>query len=464
MELLAQLDINLALVAGVAAIAGIALGLVAGLGLSQSRSDAMRRAHREELTSCQEAAEARQAEDQARAQNLRDNMQAEVAALQAELSAMRARSQEREAHYQAQIGQLKDHREDLKKEFEHLANRIFDDKGKRFSDNNRQSMEALLKPFREQIHSFQSRINEVHDKSVASRIALEKEIGRVLEVGLQMNDQASNLTQALKGDKKAAGNWGEAQLERTLQLAGLESGDHYQAQAAFRDDEGQRKYPDFIVKLPDGKHLVIDSKVSLVDYDRAITADTEEAQTEALSAHAQAVRNHIDNLAGKDYANLPDLGSPDFVLMFMPIEPAYIEALKHNRDLFNYGYQQGVIMVSHTTLMPILRTVANLWMVERSNTEAREISASAGDIYNSVCLVAERLQKLGNTLKTTEKQYNDTVTALVGRQGLIGKVDRFQAISTKARKDMPKLEPLQTDVEVERLTLESVEEPAPTEH
>lgn len=172
MELLAQLDINLALVAGVAAIAGIALGLVAGLGLSQSRSDAMRRAHREELTSCQEAAEARQAEDQARAQNLRDNIQAEVAALQAELSALRARSQEREAHYQAQIGQLKDHREDLKKEFEHLANRIFDDKGKRFSDNNRQSMEALLKPFREQIHSFQSRINEVHDKSVASRIAL----------------------------------------------------------------------------------------------------------------------------------------------------------------------------------------------------------------------------------------------------------------------------------------------------
>lgn len=145
------------------------------------------------------------------------------------------------------------------------------------------------------------------------------------------------------------------------------------------------------------------------------------------------------------------MGSPDFVLMFMPIEPAYIEAMKHNKDLFNYGYQKGVVMVSHTTLMPILRTVANLWMVERSNTEAREISARAGEIYNQVCTVAERLYKLGNTLTTASRQYNDTVTGLIGKQGLAGKVERFQHLSAKANKTMPALEPIHNDLENDRL-------------
>ena len=281
--------------------------------------------------------------------------------------------------------------------------------------------------------------------------ALEKEIHKVLDVGLEMNSQASNLTTALKGDKKTAGNWGEAQLERTLELAGLQSGEHYEAQSSFRDEQGKLKLPDFLIKLPDGKNLVIDSKVSLVDYDRAIGADTDEQREEALNAHAQAVRNHIDDLASKDYVNLPGIGSPDFVLMFMPVEPAYIEAMKHNKELFNYGYKKGVVMVSHTTLMPILRTVANLWMIDKSNKEAREISTKAGDIYNQVCLVAERLNKLGNTLKAANNHYNDTVKGLVGKQGLHGKVERFQQLSTRANKEMTALEPIHADIENDRI-------------
>ena len=171
------------------------------------------------------------------------------------------------------------------------------------------------------------------------------------------------------------------------------------------------------------------------------------------------MRNHIDDLSSKDYANLPGIGSPDFVLMFMPVEPAYIEAMKHNKDLFNYGYQKGVIMVSHTTLMPILRTVANLWMIDKSNKEAREISTKAGDIYNQVCLVAERLNKLGNTLKAASNHYNDTVTGLVGKQGLHGKVERFQQLSGKANKEMTALEPIHSDIENDRLeTIGSDEE------
>jgi len=257
----------------------------------------------------------------------------------------------------------------------------------------------------------------------------------------------------LKGDKKTTGNWGEAQLERTLELAGLQPGEHFESQIVFKDEEGKRRLPDFVIKLPDSKSIIIDSKVSLVDYDRAIAAETDEARTEALGAHAQAVRNHIDDLASKDYVNLPGISSPDFVLMFMPIEPAYIEAMKHNRDLFNYGYKKGVIMVSHTTLMPILRTIANLWMIDQGNREAREISSRAGDIYNHVCVVAERLHKLGNTLRAASNHYNDTVKGLVGKQGLHGKVERFQQLSTKANKEMIALEPLLDEIENERLEI-----------
>ena len=364
---------------------------------------------------------------------------------------LQTQQREREDRHLEQIQLLNETRENLKKEFENLANKIFEDKGKSFTTTSQASLEALLKPFREQITGFQTRINEVHSESIRGNTALEKEIQKVLEVGLEMNTQASNLSVALKGDKKAAGNWGEAQLERTLELAGLQAGEHYESQTAYRDEEGNRKLPDFVIKLPDSKSLIVDSKVSLVDYDRAIAADTDEDRAEALNAHAQAVRNHIDDLSSKDYTNLPGIGSPDFVLMFMPIEPAYIEAMKHNKGLFNYGFSKGVVMVSHTTLMPILRTVANLWMIEQSNREAKEISGRAGDIYNQVCLIADRLHKLGNTLKTANNHYNDTVTGLVGKQGLHGKIERFQQLSARANKEMAALEPIHEEIENDRL-------------
>lgn len=370
---------------------------------------------------------------------------------QTEHAQLQTQQREREDRHLEQIQLLNETRENLKKEFENLANRIFEDKGKSFTSTSQASLEALLKPFREQITGFQTRINEVHSESIRGNTALEKEIQKVLQVGLEMNSQATNLTVALKGDKKAAGNWGEAQLERTLELAGLQAGEHYETQFAYRDDDGKRKLPDFVIKLPDNKSLIIDSKVSLVDYDRAIAADTDEERTAALNAHAQAVRNHIDDLSSKDYANLPGIGSPDFVLMFMPIEPAYIEAMKHNKGLFNYGYSRGVVMVSHTTLMPILRTIANLWMIDQGNKEAKEISSRAGDIYNQVCLIADRLHRLGNTLKAANNHYNETVTGLVGKQGLHGKVERFQQLSTRARKEMPALEPIHEEIENDRL-------------
>ena len=443
-----EIDIQLATQLGLAVLAGVILGAIIGGLLRLRRTGQLQQALADTSNQLQQLEEELAAVCEQR-EVLRESSQS------AEIRAGRLETQlsERARQHAEQVALLNENREALKGEFENLANKIFEDKGRSFTTTSKESLESLLKPFREQISGFQKRVNEVHSESIKGNTNLESEIRKVLEIGLQMNDQASNLTLALKGDKKTAGNWGEAQLERTLELAGLQSGDHYDAQASFRDDEGKRKLPDFVIKLPDGKHLVIDSKVSLVDYDRAIAAETDGQRTEALNAHAQAVRNHIDDLAKKDYANLPNLGSPDFVLMFMPIEPAYIEAMKHNRDLFNYGYNKGVVMVSHTTLMPILRTVANLWMVEQSNTEAREISGRAGEIYNQVCTVAERLHKLGNTLKAASNHYNETVTGLVGKQGLHGKVERFQQLSAKANKEMTTLDPIHNDIENDRLAL-----------
>jgi DNA recombination protein RmuC len=443
-----DIDIQLATQLGLAVLAGIILGTIIGGLLRLRRTGQLQQALADTSDQLQQLEEELAAVCEQR-EVLREASQSaeiRVGRLETQLS-------ERARQHAEQVALLNENREALKGEFENLANKIFEDKGRSFTTTSKESLESLLKPFREQISGFQKRVNEVHSEAIKGNTSLESEIRKVLEIGLQMNDQASNLTLALKGDKKTAGNWGEAQLERTLELAGLQAGDHFDAQSSFRDDEGKRKLPDFVIKLPDGKHLVIDSKVSLIDYDRAISAETDGERTEALNAHAQAVRNHIDDLAKKDYANLPNLGSPDFVLMFMPIEPAYIEAMKHNRDLFNYGYNKGVVMVSHTTLMPILRTVANLWMVEQSNTEAREISGRAGEIYNQVCTVAERLHKLGNTLKAASNHYNETVTGLVGKQGLHGKVERFQQLSAKANKEMATLDPIHNDIENDRLAL-----------
>ena len=203
--------------------------------------------------------------------------------------------------------------------------------------------------------------------------------------------------------------------------------------------------------MPDGKHLIIDSKVSLVDYERAVAADTPEARDAALDAHVRAVRHHIDDLARKDYTELIGMKSPGFVLMYMPIEPAYIEAVRHDRELFDHGYRHNVVLVSHSTLMPVLRTVATLWMLARSNEQAKALSDQAGGLYRQVEVVAGRLQKLGQALGAAATHYNSTVTAVAGQRGLYGKVGRFAELSAKAGRPLPPLEPQHTDFEVQRL-------------
>lgn len=393
--------------------------------------------------------EQRVSEERAQLTRLQESHQA----LQNQHTELKTTLERKEEHFKEQLQQLNDSRQSLSKEFENLANKIFEEKGKTFTQTSQSSIETMLKPFREQIESFQKRVNEVHDISLQGNTSLSSEIKKVLEIGLKMSTEANNLTSALKGDAQQRGAWGEAQLRRTLEMSGLIEEAHFDVQSSFKDEAGRHKQTDYLIKLPDGKHLIIDSKVALNAYDRAVAAESPEAYQLAMAEHARAVRKHIDDLAAKDYTSLAGMRSPSFVLMFMPIEPAYIEVLKSNRDLFEYGYRKGIVLVSHTTLIPILRTISNLWMMERSNAEAREISEKAGDIYNSVCLVADRLNRLGNTLGTVSNHFNSTVTALAGQQGLYGKVDRFSQLSAKVIKSLPPLETTKVDFETGRLAL-----------
>ena len=391
----------------------------------------------------------------------RTALQEQLTDLKTQLSAQAATLSERESHHQSQVKWAEESRMTLRTELEVIGQKLLSSSGKALETTNQKSLDSLLKPLAEKIDQFQSRVNQVHTDMVRNSASLSEQIKHLESVGVSMSGEAQNLTRALKGDKKLVGNWGEAQVEKTLELAGLRRGEHFDAQVAVKDERGDRHLPDFIIRLPEGKNLVIDSKVSLVDYERAVTAESDADRTTALDAHAKAVRHHIDALSAKDYANLPGMDSPDFVLMFMPVEPAYIEVMRSHRELFNHGYQKNVVLVSHTTLMPILRTVANLWMIEHSNREAREISERAGDIYNTVCLLGERLLSLGTSISTTANKYNDAVKAVQGKQGLLGKVSRFQSLSQRANKSFPDaLSPIEPEVEAIRLEDQSESQPA----
>ena len=369
--------------------------------------------------------------------------------------------EQQEENLRAQKEFIKNSSESLNQQFENLANKVFEQKGKQFAETNQTTLGGILKPLQEQIAGFQSRVNEVHDASTKSHTSLQQAIDGVKDLGLKIGKDASNLTTALKGDSQQRGAWGEAQLQRTLEISGLIEGDHYTMQDSFSDSAGKVKRTDFLVRLPEDRQLIIDSKVTLNAYERTIAAETPEQYERAMTEHVMAVRKHIDELASKDYTRLTGMKSPSYVLMFMPMESAYIEALKHNKELFQYGFNKQVVLVSHTTLIPILRTVANLWMLERSNAEAREISDMAADIYNKVTAVAEGLRNLGGSLTTVGNHYNKAVVALAGKQGLFGKVEKFEKISAKISKALPDIEPRDFELETGRLdlVLEPIDEP-----
>ncbi|NLA89534.1 MAG: DNA recombination protein RmuC [Alcaligenaceae bacterium] len=363
----------------------------------------------------------------------KDHLDKQLVALSTQLNIEQQYKEQQEQQTKQQL-------QELSRSFELLSNRFLDEKGRVLLERNQGSLEQVLKPFRERLDYFQQRINDLHGQSLQGHSVISEQIKQLLSAGLRIGDEAQALTRALKGDKKALGNWGELQLELALQQAGLEKDRHYKTQVVFRNDDGQRMLPDVILYLPDDKEIIIDSKVSLVDYQAAIEAgDDEVSAKDYLQRHVRAVRNHVDDLSSKDYSQLEGLNSPGFVLLFMPIESAFIEALKTDSQLYSYAYSKNVILSSPTTLLPLLKTVAYLWMRSDSHQQALALGDEAMAIYNQAALVAQHMIRLGQTIDTSTRQFNQMARSFAGQQGVTVKLERFSRLSAKAAKEMPEV-------------------------
>lgn len=334
---------------------------------------------------------------------------------------------------------LEKNRDALKQEFENLANRIFDQKSERFSQQSKTSLDSLLNPFRDQLQDFRKRVEDVYTTETRDRQALRSEIKSLQELNRQITEEAANLTRALKGDKKVQGNWGELILERVLERSGLRKGVEYETQGSYRDEDNQLLRPDVIVHLPDQRNLVIDSKVSLVAYQQWVTADEEEERAAALKQHVEAVRNHIRTLSEKDYSQLNGLHSPDFVLLFMPIEPAFVAAFQQDENLFAEAFERKIIVVTPTTLLATLRTIENIWRYERQSQNARRIADRAGAVYDKLRVFVEAMEKLGSQLHTAQGTYDNAMNTLTrGRGNLISQANRFVELGVRVKKELPK--------------------------
>ncbi|PFG53772.1 DNA recombination protein RmuC [Marinobacter sp. LV10R520-4] len=345
---------------------------------------------------------------------------------------------------------LEHNRDALKQEFENLANRIFDQKSERFSQQNQSSMDTLLKPFRDQLSDFRQRVETVHTTETRDRQALRSEIKSLQELNRQITEEASNLTRALKGDKKIQGNWGELILERVLERSGLRKGIEYETQGSYRDSDNQLLRPDVVVHLPDSRNLVVDSKVSLVAYQQWVISDEGSARDAALKQHMDAVRNHICSLSDKDYSQLNGLRSPDFVLLFMPIEPAFVAAFQHDDSLFSEAFERKIIVVTPTTLLATLRTIENIWRYERQSQNARLIAERASAVYDKLRVFVEAMERLGGQLHTAQGSYDSAMNTLTrGRGNLISQANRFVELGVRVKKELPKAVTEQAEVDPE---------------
>ena len=362
---------------------------------------------------------------------------------------LNTRIQEQQKSHLEKIRWLQDAEQQLKTQFENLAHKIFEERGKQFSEQNKLSIEGLVAPLKQQLGEFKSRVESVYDNETKDRISLREEIVSLRRDTQKMNQEALNLTKALKGDHKTQGNWGEMILERVLEQSGLRKGIEYETQGAFRDEDNRLFKPDVIVRLPDNKDVVIDSKVSLLAYERYCAAEDDDLRSAALKQHTEAVRNHIKSLSGKDYSSLKGLRSLDFVLLFMPIEAAFMAAFQADEQLFNDAFEHKIVVVTPTTLLATLRTIQNIWRYEQQNENARLIADKAGALYDKIRGFVEDIDKLGNQLSSVQKTYDGIVNKLsTGNGNLLRQASAFEELGVKVKKKLPKHLQGQADLEM----------------
>jgi len=342
---------------------------------------------------------------------------------------------ERHKEQKAEITELQ---EKFTKEFENLANKILEEKSAKFTEQNSENMKNILLPLQDKIHVFEQKVDQTHKESIDYHAALRQQIIGLSELNIQMSKETLNLTKALKGESKMQGNWGELVLERVLEKSGLEKGREYEVQQSFTNTDGARVLPDVVINLPDGKKMIVDSKVSLVAYERWVNEESDLLKIDFLKEHVLSIKRHVEQLGSKNYHDLYQIESPDFVLLFIPIEPAFAIALNEDSTLYNRAFDRNIVIVTPTTLLATLRTIDSMWSNQKQQENAFEIARQAGALYDKFEGFVTDLVKIGNKIKDTKTEYENAMNKLVdGKGNLISSVERLKKMGAKAKKSLP---------------------------
>ncbi|MBX2876030.1 MAG: DNA recombination protein RmuC [Saprospiraceae bacterium] len=346
-----------------------------------------------------------------------------------------------EEKLQTQWQEIQNLQKQSRLEFENIANRLLEEKSQKFTQHNQQQIDGILQPLKEKIKSFEEGIERRFLEETKDRISLQKEIEHLRLLNQQLSEDANNLATALKGENKTQGDWGEFQLELILEKAGLNKDIHYQVQSTFKDESGQQKRPDFIINLPEGKHLIIDSKVSLVAYERYFNTKDDKKRDKYLKQHIDSLRQHIKDLSSKNYQQLYQINTPDYLLLFVPIEPAFVVAAKADGKIFLDALDHNIVLVTSSTLLATMRTVAFIWKQEKQKKNVLEIARQSGLLYDKLCGFVQDLSTIGNRLSNAQSAYHDAMNKLVDSKKygdtLIGRAEKIKALGAKASKQLP---------------------------
>ncbi|HEY1194768.1 DNA recombination protein RmuC [Flavobacterium sp.] len=342
---------------------------------------------------------------------------------------------ERHKEQKSEINELQ---EKFTKEFENLANKILEEKSAKFTEQNTVNMKSILLPLQDKIQIFEQKVDQTHKESIDYHAALRQQIIGLSEMNAQMSKETLNLTKALKGDSKMQGNWGELVLERVLEKSGLEKGREYEVQQSFTNAEGNRVLPDVVINLPDGKKMIVDSKVSLGAYEKWVNEESELLKIDFLKEHVNSIRRHVESLGSKNYHDLYQIESPDFVLLFIPMEPAFAIALNEDPALYTKAFDRNIVIVTPSTLLATLRTIDSMWTNQKQQENAFEIARQAGALYDKFEGFVSDLVRIGNKIKDTKTEYESAMNKLVeGKGNLITSVERLKKMGAKAKKSLP---------------------------
>ena len=359
----------------------------------------------------------------------------DISQLKADKLVLEEKLSNQKSSFESQLKLVQDAKQSLSQEFENLANRIFDEKQTKFSEQSKQALETSLSPLRRDLGDFRKQVSTAYDKENTDRNRLAGQISELQKQTLKISSDASNLANALKGDNKQQGNWGEFVLEKLLDDSGLTKGREYETQVALKDEEGNRRNPDVIIRLPEGKDIIIDAKASLTDYERYFHAEDEQSQQLCLKQHLNSLRSHIKGLNVKNYEQLENVNSLDFVLIFIPVESAFMLALDNDPDIMREAYDKSIILVSPSTLMVTLRTIKNLWRYADQNINAQQIAEKAGALYDLFVLHVEALEDIGKHLDKSKDAYETAFKRLsTGRGNLVKRSEELKTLGAKTKK------------------------------